>query len=362
MISLHMILIDEKGTLIHAVILKNQVNKFTNKLSEGSSTIIRNFKVEEITCEYRQVHSIFKITFLWITAIQKLQDDTVHILVHGFQFIQLDRLWVKSRKPHDIHILNDLKNNVVGGIWRSFLPILYPNESGPYIVIVPTTMIKEFRGEVTLTTTAEIKIFVNLKIDNITSLTLKFSTKSVQVKTIESANVSNIPIEQAMFDTIRYLLRECMVTLHVQITEIDNFFDWYYISCNFDNKKVESLNGVYRCKNVTNNVCHDPRVSPRLTKVYVPDEEMKLQHHINKDRNVKYFCFIMLEKEKVQDLPELKLQNAGGSNPHYSKGCAAEVGEASIFNRRVSARRLKKRKKFFIDDDEDSNRDTKMGK
>ncbi|KAK4731467.1 hypothetical protein R3W88_024455 [Solanum pinnatisectum] len=168
--DLHMILIDEKGTLIHAVILKNQVNKFTNKLSEGSSTIIRNFKVEEITCE------------------------------------------------------------------------------------------------VTLTTTAEIKIFVNLKIDNITSLTLKFSTKSIQVKTIESANVSNIPIEQAMFDNT---ISECMVTLHVQITEIDNFFDWYYISCNFDNKKVESLNGVYRCKNVTNNVCHDPREEISTPNQYI---------------------------------------------------------------------------------------------
>ncbi|WMV45662.1 hypothetical protein MTR67_039047 [Solanum verrucosum] len=43
-------------------------------------------------------------------------------------------------------------------------------------------------------------------------------------------------------------IHECMVTLHVQITEIDNFFDWYYISCNFDNKNVESLNGVYRCQ------------------------------------------------------------------------------------------------------------------
>ncbi|KAH0633138.1 hypothetical protein KY284_035924 [Solanum tuberosum] len=116
MISLHMILIHEKGTLIHAVIWKNQVNKFPDKLSEGSSTIIRNFKVEEITCKYRP--------------------------------------------------------------------------------------------------------------------------KSIQVKTIESANASNIPIEQAMFDntiTVTELLNsnwssdihECMVTLHVQITEIDNFFDWY---------------------------------------------------------------------------------------------------------------------------------------
>ncbi|KAH0639206.1 hypothetical protein KY285_035792 [Solanum tuberosum] len=90
MISLHMILIHEKGTLIHAVIWKNQVNKFPDKLSEGSSTIIRNFKVEEITCKYRPVHSIFKITFLGITAIQKLQDDIVHIPINGFQFIQPD--------------------------------------------------------------------------------------------------------------------------------------------------------------------------------------------------------------------------------------------------------------------------------
>ncbi|KAH0635798.1 hypothetical protein KY289_035713 [Solanum tuberosum] len=88
MISLDMIIIDEKGTLMHAVIWKNQVNKFHDKLSEGSVIIIRNFKVSEILGDYRPVQSNFKITFLRITAIQKLPDDIVHIPLNGFQFIQ----------------------------------------------------------------------------------------------------------------------------------------------------------------------------------------------------------------------------------------------------------------------------------
>uniref|UniRef100_K4D122 Replication protein A 70 kDa DNA-binding subunit B/D first OB fold domain-containing protein n=1 Tax=Solanum lycopersicum TaxID=4081 RepID=K4D122_SOLLC len=47
MISLGMILIDEKGTLVHAVIWRNQVSRFRANLCEGSVIIIRNFKVSE---------------------------------------------------------------------------------------------------------------------------------------------------------------------------------------------------------------------------------------------------------------------------------------------------------------------------
>ena len=73
-------------TLMHTIIWKNQVNKFHDKLSEGFAVIIRNFKVSALTGDYRPVQSNFKITFLRKTAIQKLQDDIVHIPQNGFQF------------------------------------------------------------------------------------------------------------------------------------------------------------------------------------------------------------------------------------------------------------------------------------
>ena len=96
---------------MHAIIWKNQVNKFRDKLSEGFAVIIRNFKVSALTGDYRPVLSNFKITFLRKTAIQKLQDDVVHIPQNGFQFIQQEV--IRSR----------IKNNILlSGI---FIPFIY---------------------------------------------------------------------------------------------------------------------------------------------------------------------------------------------------------------------------------------------
>ena len=95
---------------MHAIIWKNQINKFRDKLSEGFAVIIRNFKVSTLTGDYRPVQSNFKITFLRKTAIQKLQDDVVHIPQNGFQFIQPEV--IRSR----------INNNILlSGIFITFI-------------------------------------------------------------------------------------------------------------------------------------------------------------------------------------------------------------------------------------------------
>ena len=54
-------------------------------------------------------------------------------------------------------------------------------------------------GEITFTTTSASKTYVNLPTKNITSLIQQFAKKTVQIQTIESANGTNIPIDEAMF-------------------------------------------------------------------------------------------------------------------------------------------------------------------
>nr|XP_009773957.1 PREDICTED: uncharacterized protein LOC104224088 isoform X2 [Nicotiana sylvestris] len=124
---------------------------------------------------------------------------------------------------------------------EKFDPYLYKNDSGPYIVIVTATTVKEFRGEVSFATSYASKIFVNLNVDYITSLIQKFATVSAGVQTIERSNVNSISIEEEMFFNrmnIKKLLdcdwspelEEYIVTMRGEITKIDNHFGWYYIS------------------------------------------------------------------------------------------------------------------------------------
>ncbi|XP_019071500.1 replication protein A 70 kDa DNA-binding subunit D-like [Solanum lycopersicum] len=202
MISLDMILIDEKGTLMHAIIWKNQLNKFGDKLSEGFAVIIRIFKVSSLTGDYKPVQSNFKITFLQKTAIQKLQDDIVYIPKNGFQFIQPEV--IRSRINNNILLSDDLTIKARITLWEdhgeSFYPYVYPNDFGPYIVIITARTVKELRGELTFAITAASKIYVNLKMDNITALLHKFSKKSVHIVTIASGNSSIVPNAQDMFE------------------------------------------------------------------------------------------------------------------------------------------------------------------
>ena len=62
---------------MHGIIRKNQVNRFKDKLNEGSVFIIKNFKVVESIGGYRPVQNSLKIIFFASTAINNLSEDIV---------------------------------------------------------------------------------------------------------------------------------------------------------------------------------------------------------------------------------------------------------------------------------------------
>ena len=72
---------------MHATIRKTLVTRFKHMLSEGSLYNVKNLKVVSTTGEYRPLSNQYKIIFLVITSLKRLEEGTVKIPINGFQFV-----------------------------------------------------------------------------------------------------------------------------------------------------------------------------------------------------------------------------------------------------------------------------------
>ncbi|PHU25799.1 hypothetical protein BC332_04131 [Capsicum chinense] len=227
LISVEMIFIDEKKNLIYGIMDTNQVSRLKDILKEGSLFTIKNFKVVESTFAYRPIESSLTIILSASTIINNLSEDVVDIPINGFQFIKptmidsrADNHTVLSDvvgclyeigeiencgskgKRREIKIITDYFEKVKITLWEELgeklTPSLYNKDVGPYIVIVISTTVKEFCGEVTFFTTHSSKIYVNLDVHYVRSLVEKFTIMSMEVQIIERSNVNNISIEEEM--------------------------------------------------------------------------------------------------------------------------------------------------------------------
>ncbi|KAM3270638.1 putative protein isoform X3 [Capsicum chacoense] len=68
-------------------------------------------------------------------------------------------------------------------------------------------------------------------------------------------------------------IQECIITMRSKITDIINYFRWYYISCNICSKKITPANGVYPCLNY-NKDCKFPLVKYKI-HIEVNDNTLK---------------------------------------------------------------------------------------
>ncbi|KAM6553840.1 hypothetical protein CsatB_014602 [Cannabis sativa] len=277
LIHLNLTFIDEQENLIHATITKTLVPRFKDLLSEGSLYSVKSLKVVKSTREYRPLFNEYRIIFVVGTSLMKLEEETIQIPINGFQFNTLNLIDLRVNNNEilsDITILTSYsvtsKITLWGDLGKMFEPKLYEKDNGPMIVIVTSTTIKNFRGEVSYSTTTASKIYINLKTDYVASLVEKFSTISNGVEVVERSTVNKISPEEEMFlnrMSIEELLKtdwspqlkEYFLTVRGKITEIDNTFGWNCISCQKYFRKLGLEDGVYKCS-TCNNKCDYPLV------------------------------------------------------------------------------------------------------
>ncbi|KAM3398141.1 hypothetical protein P3S68_001655 [Capsicum galapagoense] len=196
-------------------------------------------------------------------------------------------------------------------------------DSGPYIVIMNCTTLKEFYGEVSFSTTYASKVYVNLDIDYIRSLKQRFFTMSSGVQVIESSNISNIPIEEEMFMnwmSIKNLL-ESDWSVDIQMV-------LHFMQCMLE--EVTPANGVYPCLNC-NKDCKFPLVKYKI--------------HIEVNENTRKTTFVLFNDvdEKLLDISANKLFNKLSSldNNNVPAHFQSLYGKDFIFKLKLNSYNLK---------------------
>ncbi|KVI11443.1 protein of unknown function DUF223, partial [Cynara cardunculus var. scolymus] len=79
-----MIVIDENGSLMTAMVRNNLVNKFNHLLKEENVYVLKNFKVVENSDAFKVIDSKLKIIFTPLTKVEKVDTHVPSIPMHGF--------------------------------------------------------------------------------------------------------------------------------------------------------------------------------------------------------------------------------------------------------------------------------------
>ncbi|XP_020082553.1 uncharacterized protein LOC109706160 isoform X2 [Ananas comosus] len=217
-ISLDLILIDEKGDQIHAVIKKVHATHFRPLIQEGKIYVISNFKVLLNRLSFRPVHNNYMISFYAITSIKEIKNDIIGIQRHQFEF--LDFHDVPKRLNNDLHLT----------------------------------------GELQLNTTSATKIYVDLDILEAERLRSKFENETIAVEKKNLRTVSTTDSnDQATKNriTISKLLgirwnenkQENIYTCLASIEEVLSKFGWFYTSCYSCRKKLHNIGSKLWCNN-----------------------------------------------------------------------------------------------------------------
>ncbi|KAF1002178.1 hypothetical protein AG4045_008303 [Apium graveolens] len=268
LLSVDMILVDEKENLMHAAIRKHLVSRFKHRVSEGLVYSLRNVRIAVNALQYRPLASNQKLLFLPTTEIVQLDEDIVGCFC-GYGEVEVVGAGYKKR---DIKIFTDYSVTSTVTLWgklgETFDPTLYIGESAPYVIVVSSVTVKTFQRALTFATTSASKIYANPDVEHVSSIRERFSALPPRVVAIEGSASAKLPPEEAMFVnrmTVESLVRATcdgelkvgVVTLKANITAINNRFGWYYISCKSCVKRCTLREGIFVC-----NSCKKPVTLP----------------------------------------------------------------------------------------------------
>ncbi|TVT97486.1 hypothetical protein EJB05_57267 [Eragrostis curvula] len=97
LMSLDMILMDEKENIIHATIWKSLIDTYRPQIKENCIYAISNFKVQQST-RYRPVSNDLKISFMYNTKVKEVKEASSEVQKYYFEFANKDTLIKRENK------------------------------------------------------------------------------------------------------------------------------------------------------------------------------------------------------------------------------------------------------------------------
>ncbi|KAF6166151.1 hypothetical protein GIB67_023861 [Kingdonia uniflora] len=225
--SLDMLFIDEHGDQIHAVVPKEVIHQFTEQLHEGELIHVEKFNISTNNATYRPVaEGELKIYFSIDTVVKKLENQDVSIPMHKFSFVDFNVIGklnaiteierIKKRNgeispKRDIIIEDTSGSTIKITVWDDMLDQIPFNVDGlpssPAIMIVTSTTVDMFQGTCYLKPTSATKMYLNLKIPEVTSLLNSLTLlKDVPVKLLANPQRNPESTTDMMFEKRKELI------------------------------------------------------------------------------------------------------------------------------------------------------------
>ncbi|TVU16344.1 hypothetical protein EJB05_39903, partial [Eragrostis curvula] len=101
LMSLDMILIDEKGDVIHATIGKNLIDTYRPQIRESAIYSFSNFRVQD-SLRYRPVSNELKIAFNYNTKVKEVKEQSKKFQENYFEFASNDTLKQRENKDNQL--------------------------------------------------------------------------------------------------------------------------------------------------------------------------------------------------------------------------------------------------------------------
>ncbi|OMO90310.1 Nucleic acid-binding protein [Corchorus olitorius] len=301
-VSIEMVLADDKGNAIHAIIPKEAMHHLRGKFAEGEVYKIVRFQVYDRKTSYKCVPGHNVLYFSSSTEFQKIitcgcwdkfprycfnfatineiraRNEREPVLTDAVGLLTtiapVTRVFVPSRgedvDERDIYVTLSRISFWENHIHRLDVDALLAMELKPVLAITATT-VREYLGKKTLWTTSGILVYVDLDIPQTRDLKEMYKDDKVGVQLhtaeeVDSCHGSTQADQDVAIDRLFYFtpneLRGQRFRVEARVIEVDTTNGWYYECCNKDcNLKAHEEKGGFRCTD------HDSRFVMRLSLI-----------------------------------------------------------------------------------------------